>query len=88
MILERLETARWQPGQTVNFRPEQIAHRSTWTAVPDAQTAVASMTRIHTIPFNTSTETFLNPMDPADALHYEVDYSETSGKVCAAGRPL
>ena len=52
------------PAIVEQLRPEQIAHRSTWSAVPDDQVAMAAAHIVHVYPANASTITTVNPLDP------------------------
>lgn len=62
--MERLANIGYPPS-VGKLRPAQIAQRSTWQAVPDTQAAAAAMHVIHIRPLGASTETIVNPMDPA-----------------------
>lgn len=81
------------PQVAGKFKPEQIAHMSTWAKVPDSQVVAAAMTNISCIPKGASTETFVNPLDPAIPLMGKNDdrgwcYTDGDdwGNVVAAGR--
>ena len=52
------------PGAVGRFRPEQIADRSTWNRIPDAQTILSGMVLIAVRPVGGSTVVTLNPTDP------------------------
>lgn len=62
--MERLQSPSNYPAQVGKLRPEQIAQRSTWGRVPDAQSALAAMHVIHVAPAGSTTVTRLNPLDP------------------------
>lgn len=72
------------PGLVGRFRPEQIAHQSTWTRIPDSDTTFASMHVIHMVAANGSTETRVNPVDAGDGFYINIPASE--GVVVPAGR--
>lgn len=63
--MERMKNVGYG-GRIGKFRPEQIAHQSTWTKVPENERQVASYHVIHVVPSNGSTETIVNPTDPQD----------------------
>ena len=52
------------PPSINKFRPEQIAHISTWDGIEDANKGVAAMSRITVVPDGYSTITYVNPLDP------------------------
>lgn len=53
----------YQP-QAGKLREDQVAQRSTWSRVPDAQVELAAAHVIHVLPLGASTVTLLNPLDP------------------------
>lgn len=61
---ESIMSPSTNPGSVGKFRPEQIAQRTTWSRVPDEQTALAAMHVIHVVPANGSTIAVMNPLDP------------------------
>lgn len=52
------------PARVVNLRDEQVAHRSTWAAVPDNLVGDAALHVVHVVPQGFSTVTYVNPVDP------------------------
>lgn len=62
--MERIASPSNYPPSVGKFRPEQIAHRATWSAVPDRATTAASMHVIRVRPESSTTVTQLNPLDP------------------------
>lgn len=62
--MERIPAGYAYHPRARKLRPEQIADRSTWARVPDAQVAMAAAHVIHVIPLGASTVTVLNPLDP------------------------
>lgn len=54
------------PTVTGKYRPEQIAHMSTWEGIPDSLRSIAAVNRIRVLPKNGSTETLVNPLDTGD----------------------
>lgn len=81
-MMERMRNVGMQ-GMVGRFRPEQIAHQSTWARVPDSDTTFAAMHMIHVIPSNGSTETRVNPLDPGDGFY--LDIPSTPVRVVPAG---
>ncbi len=62
--MQRLSDRAMSPPMAGKITDPQVAQRSTWTSVPDRDTAAAAMHIIHATPANASTVTELNPLDP------------------------
>jgi hypothetical protein len=65
MHIETILSPSNYPPRVGKFTDDQIAQRSTWSRVPDADVATAAMHIIHIAPAGASTVTVVNRMDPA-----------------------
>jgi hypothetical protein len=65
--MERMVTVGW-PGQVGRFRPTQIVQQSTWDGIKEQKVkTTAALHSINVQPSNSSTTTFVNPLDPGDS---------------------
>ena len=54
------------PDTSGKLKPAQIIDKSSWTTVPDNQTALSAVHKVTMRPYNGSTITRVNPLDPGD----------------------
>lgn len=73
-----------QAPSTIKQSDAMTAQQSTWTRVPEDQRINASISVIHIVPSNGSTETRVNPTDPGDGFYLERPYPPDTVK--PAGR--
>lgn len=81
--MERMPLIGYPPS-VGKLRQEQIANQSTWDQVPEGKAITSSMHLIHMVPFNDSTETRVNPIDPGDGFYIKTPSSRAP--VIPAGR--
>lgn len=84
-MLEKMMQYGYPPSVN-KFRPEQIAHASTWDRVQDDKKAVAAMHRISILPSNMSTIAEVNPLDTGDELITWRTIPRAYGPVVPAGK--
>lgn len=64
-VFETVSSPSNWPAGVCNFRPEQIAHRSTWSRVPDQpRSPLGALNMVTMTGRGASTSTVLNPLDP------------------------
>lgn len=86
---ESIASPSTNPATVGKFADEQTRNRLTWGIVPDDEMAAAAMHVVHIVQRGGTTQTFVNPLDPAtvsDTAQGWLERPADAGRLCPAGR--